>query len=148
VEEKYLYEQRMENGDDTCVTEFVERHLSAKPERSDVVHDLLAFLAEQIIEMNKEEQKEIKDFLTWLEGYLGAKIDDLTNKTSFKSYYVHSWKDFLGVLEQNQRKIQKVDVTSRNPREKIKKEFEDSLSKLNPLLDRIEATDDLINQIV
>ena len=39
-------------------------------------------------------------------------------------------------------------MTSRNPGEKIKKEFEDSLSKLDPLLDRIQATDDLINQIV
>ena len=29
-------------------------HLSAEPERSDVVHDLLAFLAEQMIELNKQ----------------------------------------------------------------------------------------------
>ena len=42
-------------------------------ERSDVVHDLLAFLAERMLEMNKEKQQEISGFLGWLEGYLGSK---------------------------------------------------------------------------
>jgi len=42
------------------------------------VHDLLAFLAERMLEMNKQTQAEIKGFLGWLEGYLGAKAEDLT----------------------------------------------------------------------
>jgi hypothetical protein len=50
----------------------------ASQEKSDVVHDLLAFLAERMLEMNKEKQKEIKGFLGWLESYLGAKVEDLT----------------------------------------------------------------------
>jgi len=45
------------------------------------VHDLLAFLAERMLEMNKQKQKEIKGFLGWLEGYIGAKVEDLTPKT-------------------------------------------------------------------
>jgi hypothetical protein len=51
-------------------------------EKSDVVHDLLAFLAEKMVDMNKEKQQEIKGFLGWLEGYLGAKVEDLTPKTA------------------------------------------------------------------
>jgi len=145
---KSLYEECMKKEDDKYVIEFVEHHLSANPERSDVVHDFLAFLAEQMFEMNKEKQKEIKGLLTWLEGYSGAKIDDLTNKTRIKSYYELSWEDLLEVLEENRRRINKVDVTRREPQEKIKKEFEDSLSKLKPLLTRVQATDDLIDQIV
>ena len=49
-------------------------------ERSDVVHDLLAFLAERMLgmKMNKGKQQEIRGFLGWLEGYLGAKVEDLT----------------------------------------------------------------------
>jgi hypothetical protein len=145
---KTLYESCVKKGDDKRVTEFVEHHLSTKPERSDVVHDLLAFFAEQMIEMNKKKQKETKGFLSWLEGYSGAKIDDLTNKTKIKNYYELSWEDLLEVLEQNQRRIDKADISRRNPQEKIKKEFEDSLSKLNPLLSQIRTTDDLIDQIV
>jgi uncharacterized protein YaaN involved in tellurite resistance len=101
-----------------------------------------------MIEMNKKKQKETKGFLSWLEGYSGAKIDDLTNKTKIKNYYELSWEDLLEVLEQNQRRIDKADISRRNPQEKIKKEFEDSLSKLNPLLSQIRTTDYLIDQIV
>ena len=35
----------------------------AEQEKSDVVHDLLAFLAERMLEMNKQKQREIKGFL-------------------------------------------------------------------------------------
>jgi Alw26I/Eco31I/Esp3I family type II restriction m6 adenine DNA methyltransferase len=145
---KLLYESCMKKGDYKLVAEFVEHQLNAKPERSDVVHDLLAFLAEQMIETNRKKQKEIKGFLSWLEGYLGIKVDDLTNKTRIRDYYELSWEDFLGILEQNRRRIDKLNIIGREPQEKIKKEFEDSLPKLNPLLSRIRDTDNLIDQIV
>ena len=45
--------------------EFVAHHLEL--DESDVVHDLLAFLAEQMIELNKQKQAETKRFLGWLE---------------------------------------------------------------------------------
>jgi hypothetical protein len=48
---------------------------------SDVVLDLLAFLAERVQEMNKQRQTEVKALLAWPESYLGAKVDDLTLKT-------------------------------------------------------------------
>ena len=40
----------------------------AEREKSDIMHDLLAFLAERMLEMNKEKQTEIKGFPGWLEG--------------------------------------------------------------------------------
>ena len=43
-----------------------------------MVHDLLAFLAERMLEMNRSKQQEIRGFLGWLEGYVGAKVEDLT----------------------------------------------------------------------
>jgi hypothetical protein len=33
-----------------------------------------AFLAEKMVEMNKQKQQEIKGFLGWLESYLGVKV--------------------------------------------------------------------------
>jgi len=66
---------------DACLPKDGEGNFIADQEKSDVVHDLLAFLTERMLEMNKEKQKEIKGFLGWLEGYVGAKVEDLTPKT-------------------------------------------------------------------
>ncbi|MBU4138361.1 MAG: hypothetical protein KJ729_00220, partial [Euryarchaeota archaeon] len=49
--------------DSLKILEFINARLSAAPEESDVVHDLLAYLAERMIEMNKKKNSEIKGFL-------------------------------------------------------------------------------------
>jgi hypothetical protein len=67
---------------ETCLPKDWEGNFIADQEKSDVVHDLPAFLAERILEMNPAEaSREIKGFLGWLEGYLGAKVEGLTPKT-------------------------------------------------------------------
>jgi len=160
---KKLYEKCMEKGDDKCVTGFVEHHLDAKPERSDVIHDFLAFLAKQMIEVNKKKQKEIKGFLEWLENQLkilsdakGKKgIDALTGKTQIKNYIGDyqkgenhlSFKEFWNILENNKNKI-KANLKSRELYENIQSEYEKSLSKLIPLKEKLRNTDWLIDQIV
>jgi hypothetical protein len=103
---------------------FIGARLSAAPEESDVVHDLLAHLAAQMIEMNKEKNAEIKGFLRWFEGEIGALVK---NKKKLKDGY---------------------DPTRREPKEKLQNEFNASVGKLAPLLKRIEATDGLIDRIV
>ena len=40
---------------------FYQRFI-AEQERSDVVHDLLAFLAKRMLEMNRQKQQEIRGF--------------------------------------------------------------------------------------
>ena len=45
--------------------QWVENEL--KVGRNDTVHDFLAYLAEQMIELNKTKNEEIKGFLKWLE---------------------------------------------------------------------------------
>jgi hypothetical protein len=77
----------------------------AEGERSDVVHDLLAHLAEEMIRMNKEKQEEIRGFLTWLEEFMGAKVDDLSNKTKVMAYYEIEFGELLSVLKKNKRKL-------------------------------------------
>ncbi|MDP2754030.1 MAG: hypothetical protein Q8P40_06515 [Nitrospirota bacterium] len=82
--------------------------LSAAPEESDVVHDLLAYMAERMIEMNKEKNAEIKGFLRWFEGEIGAPVEQLTNKTAIKEYYAHGFKGFFGALAKNKKKLKGV----------------------------------------
>lgn len=53
----------------------------------------------------------------------------------------------LDVLSQNRRNL-KVDADSRNVQETVEREFNASMSKLNPLKSKIAATDRLIDLIV
>ncbi len=62
-----LYNQYQNNGNHDPILAQVKHHLSQQPEEADVIHDLLAYLAEQMIELNKQKQTEIKSFLQWLE---------------------------------------------------------------------------------
>ncbi len=55
---------------DACLPKDEAGNFIASQEKSDVVHDLLAFLAERMLEMNKQKQTEVKGFLGWLESYL------------------------------------------------------------------------------
>ena len=123
---------------DACLPKDEAGNFIAEQERSDVVHDLLAFLAERMLEMNKEKQAEIKDFLGWLEGYLGAKVEDLTSKTKLQSYYEHDYESFLAVLKKNSKKLH-VDPARREPAEMLRAEFEGSMGKLGPLRERTLA---------
>ena len=119
----------------------------AGSERSDVVHDLLAFLAERMLEMNKQKQQEIRGFLGWLEGYVGAKVEDLSPKTKVQSYYEHDYESLLAALKKNRKKLA-VDPARREPGETLRAEFEGSMKKLGPLRERIRQTDELIDAVV
>ena len=132
-------------------------------EQSDVVHDILAFLGEQMIEMNKEKQKEIKGYLEWIEGQLKIQpdiegitgIETLTGKTQIKNYLgdyqkgkAHlAFEDFWKILEKNKVRIQ-ANLKSRELYENIRSEYEKSLSKLLPLKEKLRKTGWLIDQIV
>ena len=112
-----------------------------------MVHDLLAFLAERMLEMNIQKQQEIKGFLGWLEGFVGAKVEDLTPKTKLQSYYEHDYDGFLAVLKKN-KKLLAVDPARREPGVALRAEFEGSVGKLGPLRVRIRQTDELIDAVV
>ncbi|MBI4344492.1 MAG: N-6 DNA methylase [Euryarchaeota archaeon] len=148
-EAKALYSTYLSSSDSRKLLDFVGMRLDAKPEESDIVHDLLAFLAERMIETNKEKNAEIKGFLGWLEREVGAKVEDLQNKTTIKEYYDpdHPFEELVKVLKKNKAKLS-TDPGRREFQEKLKQEYDSSTSKLGPLLAKIENTDLLIDQIV
>jgi hypothetical protein len=116
-------------------------------EKSDVVHDFLAFLAEQMIEMNKEKHGEIEGFLEWLEREIGAKIENLSLKTKIREYYNYGFDEFLEFVKRNKKKLA-IDPSRRDFQEKLKKEFDVTMAKLKPLEEKIQKTDWSIDQIV
>ena len=144
---KNLYQLCLDRGSTDCVFGFVKHHLTADPERSDVVHDLLAFLAEQMVEMNKTKGEEIRGFLRWLERGIGVEIDTLKNKTKIQGYFDLLFDELLDILKSNRRSIS-IDPSSRDFQESLEREFTNSLDMLNPLRTRIDDTDALIDQVV
>ena len=171
---KKLYEKYLENGNWDSLLFFVDQRLkrqhspdpdlvkkhNADPlirefqikedelvEQSDVVHDLLAFLAEKMIDYDKGKNKETKSFLGWLEREVGTKVEDLTGKTTIKKYHETTVDNLISILKKNQKKLD-IDPSRRDFQDKLSTEFDRSIQKLTPLKHKIEMTDCLIDQIV
>lgn len=60
------------SGDHAAVLAAVEACLTADPEQADVVHDVLAYLAQQMTTMNVQRHEQLTYFLTDLEGEMAA----------------------------------------------------------------------------
>ena len=131
-------------------------------EQSDVVHDLLAFLAEQMIELNKEKQAKIAEFLEWLEVELDVKpdrkgntgIEALTGKTKLRNYLgdyqkgeeALSFDELWAILRKNKTRIAR--NLSPSFMQEVKRAYAESLSALLPIKEKLRLTDGLIDQIV
>lgn len=144
---KTLYERCLAKNDQACVLGFVEDCLKHEPEQADVVHDLLTFLAEQMVEMNRQKHDEVKGFLEWLERESGAKVNDLKQKTKIRGYHEGTFEELIEALKEN-RKALAIDPSRKAFQDRLKIELETSLAKVQPLKERIALTDRLIDQVV
>jgi len=162
-----LYDQLQLNHNVDPLLAQVNHHLIQQPEEADVIHDLLAHLAEQMIELNKQKQTEIKSFLHWLERFIGCPIDTLTNKSKIQNYLGDYYKkgtgiadtdndtgaphlsfnDLIELLKKNKKKI-KIDPVARKEQQTLEKEYQASLETLLPLKMQLMRCDRLIDAIV
>lgn len=148
-EAKEMYQSFTQSTDKQPLLAFIDIRLAAQPEESDVVHDLLAFLTEQMVEMNKEKNAEIKKFLAFVESEIGNSIDVLSNKTLIQEYYANDFTKFVDVLVKNKSKIKEgYNPKSRAHHDTLKDWYDSSVTKLEPLMQKIAVTDTLIDQIV
>lgn len=131
-------------------------------EHSDVVHDFLAFLAEQMIELNKHKQVEIKKFLNWLETELQVRptndgkvgLEALTNKTKLKNFLGDYQKDephltldeLWQILRENERRLGA--RLSPDFLQRLGEYYQATLNTLLPIKEKLKKTDALIDQIV
>ena len=151
---KKLYQEHLDSQDWDNVLAFIAERLPAKEdgvpdtdhEQSDVVHDLLAFLAKEMTRLNEEKQSKIRYFLTWLEkDVLKGSVEDQKNKTKIKNFHEGDLEELMDVLKKN-----KVipDPCPSSTWDTISGEFSAAVNALTPLKAHIEATDKLIDQIV
>ncbi len=78
---------------------------------------------------------------------MGAKVENLSNKTKVFAYYEIEFPELLAVLKRNKGKL-RVDPSRRAFMEDLGREHSGSMEKLGPLLLRIGEIDRLIDSIV
>lgn len=153
-----LYERCLREGH-ACVLDFTAHHLSLN--ETDVIHDLLAFLAQQMIDLNMQKQSEVKRFLDWLEKTLHirpdkdgkAGIDSLKRKSYIENYLGDYQKgepetpfdDFYYWLHDNRTRFA---VSLQALSGAIEDEYHKSLDALLPIKRQLATTDALIDRVV
>ena len=137
----------------------MQTHVAA--DKTDVVHDLLAHLAQRMIDLNKEKQEGVTHFLAWLEKRLKVRpdkhgatgIDSLTGKTKLQGYlgdYQRGedetpWREVHYRLYQNRNRFA---VSLSDVEGEIQREYEKSLETLIPIKRDLARTDAIIDKIV
>jgi len=139
---KQLVEKGVVENDASEVLRFVEEQLAAKPERADVLHDLLAFLAEEMTRLNAEKRAAARGFIVDLMDFHGINAHALTPKTRLAEFWKLDVADVFAHFRANKVRLKESDE------EKIRERFSKSKSALIPLDSQIAFTDRLIDQIV
>jgi hypothetical protein len=153
-----FYQHYQSNSDLAPILAQCQQHLNQQPEEADIIHDFLAYLAEQMIALNQQKQTEIKGFLEWLESLIGCPIANLKNKSKIQNYLGDYSKQMtldpaldldglITILNQN-KKLIKIDPSSRQDHTRIKTEYQTSLNTLIPLKTQLKNCDRLIDEIV
>lgn len=128
------------------------------------MHDLLSYLAEEMIRLNKEKRRLQREFLGWLTKELGIQqqpdkdgrvgIDAFKNKSLLLNYPGEYQKEgselkpetFKRLLLENQKHC--IVRLSEAVLAMVTDEYEKRLKEVLPLQRRLRLTDELIDQIV
>jgi hypothetical protein len=116
------------------------------PGREDFVHDLLALLAQRMMDLNQEKHAEIGRFVDALQEQFGFDVEDLVRKTHLKGYHEAGFERLEAALRSNRTRL-------RQPVEgqlatRLREDYEASMALLRPLEEKLTQTDRLIDQIV
>ena len=144
---KQLYEKSLADGAAPNTLDFVEAELEAR--RTDVMHDLLAFLAERMIAMNRQKRTTAKQFLTDLKDFHGIDVRALNPKTKLDEFWKLELAELFAHLRKNARRLEEQKIRlSEKDEDKIRSRFVTAKETLLPLEKQIAFTDQLIDQIV
>jgi hypothetical protein len=139
---KQLYQIGKSDGNADRVLAFVAEQLADKPDRADVVHDLLSFLAEQMTALTREKRTAAKQFLTDLKDFHGIDTHGLKPKTKLDGFWKLEAAEVFGHFRANKLRLKDSDE------EKIRARFQSARDKVAPLESSLSFTDELIDEIV
>jgi hypothetical protein len=128
---------------------FAAEQLAVKPERADVVHDLLAFLAEQMMTLNRDKRAAANQFFTDLKDFHSIDARALNPKTKLDEFWKLDTDEVFAHLNKNRKALAAAKLDLNEAAEnKIRSRFEQSKSAILPLEAQIGFTDELIDQMV
>jgi hypothetical protein len=144
---KALYEKSLAAGELQHALHFIEAELQAR--RTDVLHDLIAFLAERMMATNQQKRTTAKQFVTDLKDFHSIDIHELSPKTKLDEFwrleaadvFTHLRKNIKVLARQNARLTETIE-------ENIRSRFSKAREKLLRLEAEIVITDRMIDQIV
>jgi len=131
------------NDDEAAVLAFATARLAETPEQSDIVHDVLAYLAERMLGLHVARRVAQNAFRRWLGDTQGLALDTFSPKTFLNTFYEHTYAEFAAWMKRNQREI----ATLAEDR-KYRAAFDEAGEDLRGIATRIAATDRLIDRIV
>lgn len=141
------YESARKKNEGAVALRFAVQQLAA--DHSDVVHDLLAFLAERMMELNREKQDCVRQFLTDLKDFQGIDAHALTPKTKLDQFWRLATSDLFAHLRANAKRLAEQGTRLKESDEdRLRQRFESAQEKIVPLETEIAFTDALIDQIV
>jgi type I restriction-modification system DNA methylase subunit len=139
---KQLYQRGLNDGSLEGALVFAAEQLAARPECADVVHDLLAFLAEQMTVLNREKCATARQFLTDLKDFHAIETHALKPKTKLDEFWKLEEAEVFSHFRANK-------LCLKNSQEQmIRARFQKAKDRLVPLEKQIAFTDTLIDQIV
>jgi hypothetical protein len=168
LEKAHFLYQLCTVNDQSGILDFVEYHLARRPEASDIVHDLLAFLAREMLRLNKEKQTLQKEFLDYLVSALKiqpqlheksgkAGLDALhKGKSTLLNYpgdYQRQEKalkftNLIAILKDNQRYIVKPITRNSILLQEIESVYNANIQKIEAIKAQLMRTDILIDEII
>lgn len=97
-----------------------EQRLQSVPEQGDVIHDILVFLAKQMLDFNKQKQTALEDFMLGLESILPAPdLSKIGRLWTPPSKLVPIDKDIAKKLNEGQEKLGRLAERQLNLRDHI-----------------------------
>jgi type I restriction-modification system DNA methylase subunit len=145
-----LYRLHLEGGSLSVWHEYLLDMLSVSGE-SEVVHDLLAYLAEQMTVMHREKNNSRSAFIAWMESPvgLGIKVDELSNKTKILEFHTSSHISSVDACGEIERVLAENHVRLGNEQlSRLREEYAKAASTIAPLIDNISRTDLIIDLAV
>lgn len=96
---------RYDAGDNAALLAQMQAAIAS--EQTDVLHDLLAHLAQRMIDLNKQKQAEVKRFLGWLEDRLKLKPakDGAAGIGSLSGTQKRAFAEYLGDYQKGQAQL-------------------------------------------
>jgi hypothetical protein len=139
---RLLYQRGLPDGNWEGVLAFAAEQLAAKPERADVLHDLLAFLADQMTALNREKTASVKQFLNGLKDLNNIDTHTLRPKTKLDQFWKLEAAEVFAHFRANKLRL------TISEDDKILARFQKAKERLLRLGRQIAFTDALIDQIV